>query len=449
MGDRIAVIDHGKVRQVGTPAAIYDDPADRFVATFVGTPPMNLVALERRTSRLSAGAFPAQGDDRGRAHAPNSRSASIVPSISAPSGSSMARSTVFDSAQEVTAKLPPAHVPIESIRPGEWHAFAVRNAALCYFDSDGKRAQPPLSMRWHIDGCDRRETAPERRSPLAVCARPGGGARADPARSGDPLHPRCSSAVPFLLAVYYSLSAYTIYNPSYHFVGLRNFIQVVQNPVFRQTLANTFIFTFGSLIIGLILGKFGALLLLRPFPGRRDRAGADHPALGGADRARHRRLGVDVRFALQRHQLDADRARADDPGGRAELARRSAPGDAVRDHRQCLAFLSVCDCDLSRRHHRGPAGRARRGDGRRRRFLASQLPDHRADDRADRGRRPDLRHRVYVYRSFHRLSPDHGRPGQRNLGPGLSRASRSASSPATYRTAPPSRCSCCRCCSSW
>ncbi len=44
MGDRIAVIDHGRVRQVGPPAAIYDDPADRFVATFVGTPPMNLVA---------------------------------------------------------------------------------------------------------------------------------------------------------------------------------------------------------------------------------------------------------------------------------------------------------------------------------------------------------------------------------------------------------------------
>jgi multiple sugar transport system permease protein len=76
-------------------------------------------------------------------------------------------------------------------------------------------------------------------------------------------------AVPFLLAVYYALSAFTIYNPSYHFVGLRNFIQVVQNPVFQRTLANTFIFTFGSLISGLVLGKFGALLLLRPFPGRR------------------------------------------------------------------------------------------------------------------------------------------------------------------------------------
>ena len=43
MGDRIAVIDHGTVRQVGTPPEIYDDPADRFVATFVATPPMNLI----------------------------------------------------------------------------------------------------------------------------------------------------------------------------------------------------------------------------------------------------------------------------------------------------------------------------------------------------------------------------------------------------------------------
>src|SRR5437763_15495694 len=41
MGDRIAVIDHGNIRQVGTPVEIYDDPADLFVATFVGAPPMH------------------------------------------------------------------------------------------------------------------------------------------------------------------------------------------------------------------------------------------------------------------------------------------------------------------------------------------------------------------------------------------------------------------------
>lgn len=75
--------------------------------------------------------------------------------------------------------------------------------------------------------------------------------------------------VPFLLAVYYALSAYTIYNPSWRFVGLTNFEQIVQDPVFLQTLRNTFIFTFGSQALGLVLGKFGALLLLRPFPGRK------------------------------------------------------------------------------------------------------------------------------------------------------------------------------------
>ena len=53
MGDRIAVIDHGRIRQVGTPTEIYDDPADRFVATFVGTPPMNIVAQERRAISAS------------------------------------------------------------------------------------------------------------------------------------------------------------------------------------------------------------------------------------------------------------------------------------------------------------------------------------------------------------------------------------------------------------
>jgi len=75
--------------------------------------------------------------------------------------------------------------------------------------------------------------------------------------------------VPFLLAVYYSVSAYTIYDPSWRFVGLTNFEQILQNPVFLDTLGNTFLFTFGSQLLGLILGKFGALLLLRPFPGRR------------------------------------------------------------------------------------------------------------------------------------------------------------------------------------
>jgi multiple sugar transport system ATP-binding protein len=43
LGDRIAVLNQGKVRQVGTPQDIYIRPTDTFVATFIGSPPMNLV----------------------------------------------------------------------------------------------------------------------------------------------------------------------------------------------------------------------------------------------------------------------------------------------------------------------------------------------------------------------------------------------------------------------
>ena len=43
LGDRIAVLDKGRLQQLGTPQDIYHDPANIFVATFVGSPPMNLI----------------------------------------------------------------------------------------------------------------------------------------------------------------------------------------------------------------------------------------------------------------------------------------------------------------------------------------------------------------------------------------------------------------------
>jgi multiple sugar transport system ATP-binding protein len=43
LGDRIAVMHEGKVRQIGSPEDIYRDPADTFVAGFIGIPPMNFI----------------------------------------------------------------------------------------------------------------------------------------------------------------------------------------------------------------------------------------------------------------------------------------------------------------------------------------------------------------------------------------------------------------------
>jgi multiple sugar transport system ATP-binding protein len=43
LGDRIAVMQGGQVRQLGTPLEVYGEPADTFVAGFLGSPPMNIM----------------------------------------------------------------------------------------------------------------------------------------------------------------------------------------------------------------------------------------------------------------------------------------------------------------------------------------------------------------------------------------------------------------------
>ena len=44
MGDKIVVLNGGRVEQTGAPLDLYDFPANRFVATFLGSPAMNMIA---------------------------------------------------------------------------------------------------------------------------------------------------------------------------------------------------------------------------------------------------------------------------------------------------------------------------------------------------------------------------------------------------------------------
>jgi multiple sugar transport system permease protein len=74
--------------------------------------------------------------------------------------------------------------------------------------------------------------------------------------------------LPFLLALYYSVSAYNVFNPSFTFVGLKNFRDILESEIFRRTLVNTLVFTVSAQIIGLLLGKIGAMLLMQEFRGR-------------------------------------------------------------------------------------------------------------------------------------------------------------------------------------
>jgi len=43
MGDRIAIMNHGVLQQVGPPQEVYEKPANLFVARFIGNPPMNTI----------------------------------------------------------------------------------------------------------------------------------------------------------------------------------------------------------------------------------------------------------------------------------------------------------------------------------------------------------------------------------------------------------------------
>jgi sn-glycerol 3-phosphate transport system ATP-binding protein len=46
MADQVVLLNQGRVEQAGTPRELYARPATTFAARFIGTPPMNLVALE-------------------------------------------------------------------------------------------------------------------------------------------------------------------------------------------------------------------------------------------------------------------------------------------------------------------------------------------------------------------------------------------------------------------
>ncbi len=75
-------------------------------------------------------------------------------------------------------------------------------------------------------------------------------------------------AIPFFLAIAYSLSDVTVGDPSFDYVGLRNFRAVLKDPVFRRSLTNSLFITAVTMILVLVLAKVLALVLTRDFRGK-------------------------------------------------------------------------------------------------------------------------------------------------------------------------------------
>jgi multiple sugar transport system ATP-binding protein len=140
LGDRIAVMDHGKVRQLGPPVEVYDDPADTFVATFIGSPPMNLVP---RDGRL-VGFRPEHLLPVENVPGPDRTTLPLqVDRIEYLSGDRHIYGNASRIGEEtrVIARLPATVATPIAI--GETHEFAVHASRLRFFDAaSGQRADP-------------------------------------------------------------------------------------------------------------------------------------------------------------------------------------------------------------------------------------------------------------------------------------------------------------------
>ncbi|WP_136689503.1 ABC transporter ATP-binding protein [Halorhabdus amylolytica] len=64
MSDRIVILDAGQIQQVGEPDDIYNEPANKFVANFIGSPSMNMFPVELSGNSLVSEAFEYHLSDR-------------------------------------------------------------------------------------------------------------------------------------------------------------------------------------------------------------------------------------------------------------------------------------------------------------------------------------------------------------------------------------------------
>ena len=163
MGDRIVVMNAGRVQQVDTPIALYERPKNLFVAGFIGSPPMNIMrgTLERSDAGLvfRGAGFTLQLGDAGARGLDKHVGASVVAGVrpehlyvaSPPPNAQRVDGFTVDvieplgnetllharsEGQELTAALAPQSLP----KPGERVALAIDVGRLVFFDQPNGEA---------------------------------------------------------------------------------------------------------------------------------------------------------------------------------------------------------------------------------------------------------------------------------------------------------------------
>jgi len=141
MGDRIVVMSHGKVMQIGTPQEVYHDSANTFVASFLGSPGMNFIQEENvligfRPEQFVPVEIAEEKDNLQLFPFAVSRVEYLGAGqevYGVVEGSAEERKVISSLSSETKVKL----------EPGNTYTFAVRKQQLRFFDIDtGERIEP-------------------------------------------------------------------------------------------------------------------------------------------------------------------------------------------------------------------------------------------------------------------------------------------------------------------
>ncbi len=143
MGDRVMVLHQGTVRQLGTPREVYDAPADTFVATFLGSPPMNLLPADGvivgiRPEHISPTELAPHAAFNFRAKVQNTEylGSEWILYLSIEGGR-------FNG-KELISRLASA----TSYTIGETYDFAVQERDLRFFDAQSEKRTEPKAVAW-------------------------------------------------------------------------------------------------------------------------------------------------------------------------------------------------------------------------------------------------------------------------------------------------------------
>jgi multiple sugar transport system ATP-binding protein len=134
MGDRIAVMNHGVLQQVGTPEELYENPANTFVAGFIGSPAMNLVpapVVDAGGSGRVVG-FRPEHIDVGLRHRDGIKFNASVEVVEYLGDEQIAHLLVQDT--PIVAKLPVE----DKVTAGQNADFSVERDKLRYFDAESE-----------------------------------------------------------------------------------------------------------------------------------------------------------------------------------------------------------------------------------------------------------------------------------------------------------------------